>query len=249
MTFEELWRIDRRPAFNAEGAGGGDAATTETTDTAATPPAESGDEGAPAVGVLSAGKPGAGETPESTKTEGAEGGETSEKGELDPGDIVPENGEYTFELPDGREVDPEWAEAAKPVLAELGLTQSQANRLAAFTSDMLTKQTEASAEAWKTLTDDDVKAAKADPDLTEGGWDTMVQLGNRALEQFADEDFKAQNARGFIRTTSPAFLRFMRKVGEALADDRTEFGSAGAAGDVPIEDRWYGATTPRSKRA
>lgn len=73
------------------------------------------------------------EPAESGESEAAEG-----EGEQESG--VPE--EYSFDLPEGMEIDKALADAAAPVFAELGLTQEQASKLTEMYAGVMHQQAE-----------------------------------------------------------------------------------------------------------
>ena len=197
--------------------------------------------------VLGNAKPDAGETSESgdgqTEDKGEGEGEDTgagDKAEDGEADGPPEDGKYTFEMPDGMELDTVMAEKISPVLAELGLNNTQANKLAAAYIEAGEAQAQAQADEWVKTNEKWVKAAKSDEVITEMGWDRAVERGNAALATFDPEgDLTQALTTSAVNANHPALIRFMARAGAALANDKTETGTSGGGKEAPPEDRWY----------
>lgn len=197
--------------------------------------------------LLGGAKPDAGETSESgegqTEGEGEgeggdadTGGETGEGGDEGP----PEDGKYTFELPEGMELDATLAEGLSPVLAELGLSNAQANKLAAAYIEAGEAQAQAQVDAWTKTNEEWVAQAKSDKVITEMGFDTAIERGNAALELFDPEgELTKALTTSAVNANHPALVRFMARAGAALANDKTETGTSGGGKEAPPEERWY----------
>ena len=197
--------------------------------------------------VLGNAKPAAGETAESgddqttgDEGEGADGDDSGDKTEDGEPDGPPEDGKYTFEMPEGVELDEAMAEKLSPVLADLGLNNKQANQLAAAYIEAGEAQAQAQVEAWTKTNEDWVAAAKADKVITEFGWDRAVEQGNAALATFDPEgELTEALTKSAVNANHPALIRFMARAGAALANDKTETGTSGGGKEAPPEDRWY----------
>lgn len=237
MNLSDFWLRRHGPVFAPEDGTG--AAVAEGTDEAVSTGDTSPDAGAVST-VLGGTKPDAGETSESgeaqeTETEGgSEGTEDAVEG-------PPEDGQYTFDLPEGMELDSAMAEKLSPVLAELGLNNKQANQLAAAYMEAGQAAAQAQVDAWVKTNADWVEAAKADKAIKEMGWDVAIQRGKTVLELFDTEgDLSKALGTGAVNGNHPALIRFLARAGAALANDKTETGtSGGGLKDVPPEDRWY----------
>jgi hypothetical protein len=179
---------------------------------------------------------------------GADGeGEKQAEAPVDPLDTVPEDGKYVLELPEGMVIDEALAAEAFPMFKEVGLTRRQANRLATFFGEVRAKEAAEREAAWQRVNENWQKAAKADAEYAEVGFDRAVAIANSAIAKFGTTEFDAaivQNGWG----NHPEMIRFLYRVGRALADDVSERGRGGGTEAIPLEQRMYGATTPATKR-
>lgn len=185
-------------------------------------------------------RPGAGEASESG--DGGSGGEGEKPGTEGEDTGPPEDGKYTFEMPDGMEIDETLAEALSPVMAELGLTNTQANALAKTYAEVTQQQADAQVKQWEQTNEQWLAAAKADKVIASLGWDTAIRHAESALEQFDPEgELSEAIGTGVVNGSHPALIRALARAGAALASDTTETSPAGGqAPDAPPEDRWYG---------
>jgi hypothetical protein len=190
-----------------------------------------------------------GGTAEGEDNTGEDDGEGKKDGEDEAEAEVPE--EYDFsevELPEGMEIDAAFAEAATPVLKELGLNQEQANKMAALYATQMQAQAEANMAAVKELIGGWVKTAKADTEVGGANWDESVRLGNAALRQFGTpeliQDVMVDQGLG----NHPEVIRFMARIGKHVASDNAPTGNETETAPPAPEETWYGATTPTSKK-
>lgn len=239
------------PEADGGGAADGDVPAGQTQEDAAGDAGKT-DEGktpaAPDAPILGGKKPDAGETSESGAEEDKKEGDDAKKDDdkADPADVVPEDGVYTLELPDGMEVDEELSTAAFPVFKELGLTNAQANKLAGVYAEHASKQAEANQTAWQQMNTDWQKAAKADKELQGEGFEKTVAIADRALEKLGTPKLLEDMAT-FGWANHPEFIRFAYRAGKLIADDSTETGGSAGADATPAEERLYGKTTPTKK--
>lgn len=248
MTMNDLLRKHRMlfapedgTGAGGEGSGGADAGT--------------GQDGTGATGVavvLGGEKPGDGEAPKSgdAPAEG-EGGEPpkdddtdGKTGEGEDGktdfDVVPADGKYVFDMPEGVELDQSLADALSPVMAKVGLTQAQANELVSAYTEATQAQAQAQVDNWVKTNDDWLAAAKADKTITGMGWDVAVARANKALATFDPEgELSEALAKAAVNGNHPALIRAFARAGAALADDKTETGTSSGTAETAPEDRWY----------
>jgi Ca2+-binding RTX toxin-like protein len=161
-------------------------------------------------------------------------------------DVVPE-GDYTFELPEGMELDADMAAAAQPVLKELGLKPSQANKLANLIAEVRQKEADAIVDSYVKTQNDYVAAAKADKEIGGTNWGASTAAANQALQKFGTPALTAALKEHGMQN-HPELIRALARVGSATADDTAETGGAVDTKEVPAEERWYGSTTPTTKR-
>ena len=165
-------------------------------------------------------------TDEASKSEGDEAvsdSDTDETAETDPGDVVPEDGKYTFELAEGMVLDQALADKASPLLKDAGITQKQANVLAGIIGE----QRRETAEAFSKTQEDWVKSIKADKEIGGGGFERSVDTARKALDRFGTPELReylAHSGGG----NHPEIIRFMARVGGAFSEDKPAEGGTAA---------------------
>jgi hypothetical protein len=133
-------------------------------------------------------------------------------------DTVPTDGVYDLKMPDGVELDADLLKAISPDLAELGLSNGQAQKMA---DTFIKAQTEANAKAaqsWAETLSGWVDAAKADPEIGGAKWDATVKSATGALAKFGSPalaDYLNNSGGG----NNPEMIRAWAKVGAAIAED------------------------------
>lgn len=171
----------------------------------------------------------------------------------DAAPVVPDK--YEVKAPEGREFDQEAFDAVAPELKELGLTNDSAQKLVdAYAGKVLPiiearyqKQAEeASQLATAQLKTEWLEEAKKDPEVGGAKWDETVHL---AATVFDKVGLEASNPFRKILEDSglgnhPDALRFMRRLGTMLGEDKFERGDGNpGTTDMPIWDRVYGVPT------
>lgn len=251
-----MWRkllTDKR-AFSPEGEGaGGDAASQTsapeggagaTDDKGGNAGTTGGADAAP-TSVL-AGKPG--EKPadaaasDGAAKEGADG-QVSD----DPADKVPEDGKYTYDLPNGVVVDEKVSEQVSAIFKEAGLTQKQAGLVAAKYAEMVQQGAHDQAEVADKTINGWVEQAKADSEIGGQKWDASIQSANGVLSRYGTPELDAVLAASGVGN-HPEVIRVFARIGAAMADDTFVPGQA-TVQERPQEERLYGKTTPSGKRS
>lgn len=162
-------------------------------------------------------------------------------------DVVPEDGKYEFEVPEGMELDEKMAEAMSPLFKELGLTQKQANQLVATYGEQVKDQAEAAAQQFVDRVTEWTDAAKADKEIGNDNWDASVAAGNAALQKFGTPELThALGETGM--SNHPEMIRFMTRVAKAVGEDTFEPGDTVDTEGKSTEESWYGSTTPTTKK-
>ena len=184
-------------------------------------PSEAGSQegGAPAE------RDGEGSPPEAK--DGAKDKAKDEAGAIDPADEVPEDGRYDFSLPEGMAIDEKLAEAMSPVLKDIGLTRGQAQALAGALAAHRQAEAAHGAHEWADIQTGWVNSARKDSEIGGARWDASVAVAQGALARFGTPGLKT-----FLTESGggnhPEVIRFMARVGSAIAEDRPESGGAGA---------------------
>lgn len=254
MTIFDLLRDPR--LFAAEdGAGGGEGAGSAGDETggaaaAAGDGGNAGTEDGQKAGDTSilAGKPGEQKPVEAAGEDGAakeDGDENDDKG--DPEDKVPEDGKYSYDLPEGVEVDEKVAGEVSAIFKEAGLTQKQAGAVAAKYVALVQQHADQQAELIGKTFDGWVEKAKADEEIGGDKWDASVASANSVLSRFGTPELDTVLATSGVGN-HPEVIRIFDRIGKAIADDKFVAGQS-AVQDRPVEERMYGKTTPSGKRA
>lgn len=162
---------------------------------------------------------------------------------------------YDIKAPEGRDFDQEAFDAVAPELKDAGLTNDQAQKLVdAYAGKVLplleartAKQAEeASQLATATLKADWLAEAKKDEEIGGAKWDETIHI---AAAVFDKVGLEASNPFRQILEDSglgnhPDALRFMRRLGTMLGEDKFERGDGNpATTEVPIWDKVYGQPT------
>lgn len=158
--------------------------------------------------------------------DGAKSESKDEAGAIDPADEIPEDGRYDFSLPEGMAIDEKLAEAMSPVLKDIGLTRGQAQALAGALAAHRQAEAANGSREWADIQTGWVNSAKKDAEIGGARWDASVAVAQGALARFGTPGLKA-----FLTESGggnhPEVIRFMARVGNAIAEDRPESGGAG----------------------
>lgn len=139
---------------------------------------------------------------------------------------VPE--QYAFEPPEGLELDEDtkgridaFAETAR----EMGLTQQQYQSLIEYDINRAQQLNDVAVESWDRQVEDWRKSAKADKEIGGEKFAENLKVAESAIKQFGDPDLRAllkspspENPSGLAIGNHPAVLRFLNRVGKAIAD-------------------------------
>ena len=139
---------------------------------------------------------------------------------------VPET--YTFEPPEGLELDEDtkgkidaFAETAR----EMGLSQKQYQALIEFDINRTQQLNDEAVTGWHERVDSWREQAKADKEIGGERLAEAQATAKQALQQFGDADLRAllkspspENPNGLAIGNHPAVLRFLNRVGKAIAD-------------------------------
>lgn len=175
----------------------------------------------------------AGSTPEGEAPEG-----------LNLADEVPEDGRYDFNLPEGMAIDEKLAEAMSPVLKDIGLTRGQAQALAGALAAHRQAEAAHGAHEWADIQTGWIASAKKDQEIGGARWDASVAVAQGALARFGTpglRTFLTESGGG----NHPEVIRFMARVGSAIAEDRPESGGAGAGRPIDAAHLLFPSDKPK----
>lgn len=163
---------------------------------------------------------------------------------IDPADEIPEDGRYDFNLPEGMAIDEKLAEAMSPVLKDIGLTRGQAQALAGALAAHRQAEAANGSREWADIQTGWVNSAKKDAEIGGARWDTSVATAQGALARFGTPGLRA-----FLTESGggnhPEVIRFMARVGNAIAEDRPESGGAGAGRPIDAAHLLFPSDKPK----
>ena len=147
---------------------------------------------------------------------------------------VPET--YTFEPPEGLELDDETKgriDAFADTAREMGLTQKQYQSLIEYDINRAQQLNDVAVESWDRQVDGWRQSAKTDKEIGGENFAENLKVAESAIKQFGDPDLRAllkspspENPNGLAIGNHPAVLRFLNRVGKAIADPKLLQGDA-----------------------
>lgn len=150
--------------------------------------------------------------------EGADEGEGNKDGEPDPLDLVPEDGKYNVELPEGMEVDAALLDRFSPKFKEAGLTQRQVQAITSEFAAMRKEEMDGISENWSKTVTEWADTAKADAEIGGAKWNDTVRNASGVVARFGTPELKEYlNSSG--GGNHPEMIRFMAKVGALIGED------------------------------
>jgi hypothetical protein len=182
---------------------------------------------------------------------GDEGGDTKEGDKGDPETIVPEayDLKLTIKTDDGKDeeitIDPVLLDEATPVLKDLGLTNDQANKVAALVPKVQERLIQQQNDAFAETRAQWAKDAQADAEIGGKNWKESKSLAAKALDHFVGpavvKDAKGNETKNAFRQllddtglgNHPEMIRTFRKIGAGLAEDGTLARGAATAKEKP----------------
>ena len=135
---------------------------------------------------------------------------------------------YAFEPPEGRDLDDETKgriDAFADTARDMGLTQDQYQALIEYDINRAQQLNDVAVESWDRQVDGWRQSAKADKEIGGEKFAENLKVAENALKQFGDPDLRAlfkspspENPGGLAVGNHPAMLRFLNRVGKAIAD-------------------------------
>jgi hypothetical protein len=149
---------------------------------------------------------------------------------------------YDFKAPEGITLDPAAVEAFSPVAKDLGLTQTQAQRVVDLYAGLQAQQAEAHAaqvQEW-------VKAVKTDKEIGGAKWPETQALIAQARDQFASDDL-VQLMQQTGLGNHPEVIKLFVAIGKQIADDGHVTGSGHATQPTDAATEYF-AKMPKKER-
>lgn len=249
MKNRNWFRVYMRPEGAEGSAGGGGtaapaaSATAAPAGTTAAPAAAAATTTAAPAGTVAADallkEPGGGtqttNDDPSKKGEGADDGK--KQGEGDDGKtgdkpVVPEK--YELQLPEGMTLDePAFAEFSA-VAKEIGLTQEQAQKVAAV---QIAREQKSAEETAKVIADWD-KASQSDAEFGGDKFTANLAVAKRGLDAFATPELKGMLGK-YGLVNNPEILRYFYRVGNAIGDDKVLRQNSASTGEKSLAKTLY----------
>lgn len=192
---------------------------------------------APAAPTGDAGKP-AGDQPASTP---ASKPTEETKPEPKPGE-TPGDKPLELKLPENSPLDPARVDAIAALAKERGLSQEAAQEILNSESAAVASYVEKQEAVLAQRKAEWVEELKKDPNIGGEKFAENAELSKRVLATFGDDDL----SKALIDTglgNYPPLVRFMNKVGRAMAEDRLVTPGAAAPGPKDDRDIFYGKTS------
>lgn len=172
-----------------------------------------------------------------------------------PEAVVPET--YQFTAPEGTTLDAKAIESVSPIFKELGLTQSQAQKLVDFHNAQVKAQSDAISTAIATAREAWRNEVKSDPDIGSRIPEVQTEIG-RALDKLGDQKL-VKSFREAMDTTgmgdNPALIktlfRFAKMVNEGThitGGNPSELGQSRPNGAKPSAAQAMYPTLPSAAR-
>ena len=202
-----------------------------------TPPAK------PAEGTLNSGK-----APEGNADPAGAQPQGDKAGEGKPANAAPEP--LTLKLPEGMKADDKLLAGFEPVAKELGLDSGKAQKLVDLYAGRILEVQKEAIEAHQKQVDGWAEQVKTDKELGGDHFAETQQLVASVMTQFNDPGLvEVLNTSGF--GNHPALVRFVARIGKAIADDTIK-GAGGGGGKAPLTEaeklaRFYDKSQPTKK--
>lgn len=140
-----------------------------------------------------------------------------------------EQGDLSLKTPEGVEVNEEHLNAFTSEVKELGLDNTQAQKLMDLHFKFHQESLEAQQEAWAEINENWVKEAREDKEIGGKKFDTTVDLAKQTITKFGSDKFKeALNLTGL--GNHPEMIRFLANVAKGFGEDKMISGEAANSG-------------------
>lgn len=151
---------------------------------------------------------------------------------------------YSFDAPEGVELNEEALEQFQGLAKELGVTQEQFQKLVEYDLERSQAAQQQAVDGWNERVNGWREAARADKEFGGENYDANVKAAMSAVEKFGDAELKAllkspseQNPEGLAVGNHPAMLRFLNRVAKAMGDPNLITGDGASAGGNAEEAR------------
>lgn len=171
-------------------------------------------------------------TPDNANGEQGQEKQNVQKKPKDPDDEVPDT--YTFKDQNGNEINDTCTEDVQECFKQAKLTKKQADILLNAYRDAVNRIGDFEKEQRTQMTDAWYKQVKNDPELGGNNLNNTKMMIGRVMERFGNQelrDYLNQTGLGY----SPAMVRFVTKIGEALGNDADFVTGRGVSHDTEYD--------------
>lgn len=158
----------------------------------------------------------------SGKVEGEEPGAEGDK----PKEEVPEK--YDFKTPEGMELPAETAGKYASMAKEIGLTQTNAQKLLELAADHVKQIQEGHQAEWATQQKAWVEGLKSDGEFGGAALKATLVTANKVLSKYGDPSF-INDLSTFGFGNHPGLVKLLARLGKVVLEDRTVEGQAPGA--------------------
>lgn len=161
-----------------------------------------------------------------------------EDGEADKGiEGAPETyGDFT--LPEGRVMDEKLLEEALPVLKDANLTQDEAQKFVDLHLKLSEHAIQSQQKAWADQQGEWRQAAEDDEEYGGSKYDASIATARRAMRDVGGPAL-AHALEDTGTGNHPEFIRFFKRVGDAMGEDSFNFGGASKEGGKTVAERMF----------
>ena len=146
---------------------------------------------------------------------------------------------YTdFTLPEGMELDADALEEATPLFKEMNASQDTAQKVVDVASKMVEKVLHGQQTAWAETQSKWREAAETDEEFGKGNYNASIVIAQKAMREVGGPALaKALEETG--TGNHPEFIRFFKRVGDAIGEDGMSFGGTAKSGEKSLAERMF----------
>lgn len=152
--------------------------------------------------------------------------------------VVPDK--YDLKLPEGSTLDPKALESVSAFAKENGLSQEAAQAVLEREHSLVKGLQKAQTQEWEATKERWLKESMSDKELGGDRLKESVEIASRAIKRFDPTGKMTEMLEKSGFGNHPEVIRFMKRIGEAMAEDRLVVpGAQVGSGKKPIEEIFY----------
>ena len=158
---------------------------------------------------------------EDTVDDKADGEQEADLEQKDSNKEIPEA--YTFDMPEGVELDEKLANEFSPIMKDIGLTNEQANKLAAKLAEVRMQEGQSQIDEYNSNLTKWENEVKADKELGGNNFDNTSRVASLAVEKLGSPELIELLDNSGLGS-HPALVRFSFNAGKLLQEDDVSVG-------------------------